>query len=319
MNANALLAAVLASPDDDAPRLVYADWLEENGDADRANFIRAQVRLAHFDWRATQPGVERYSGERNAMMRQADELWGRHKEKWLAELPRYLQGRQVTNRVQLHRGFVEELSLSPQRLLKVSGRAWASHPIRQLTIWPEGDPHFAEVMALPHLGRIRRFSLMAAPDEAGLAALASAEGLSNVRVMSVMGDNADPTFAALARCPSLRGLVDLFLHPGFRNVTEEGLAKLFDSENVANLVALRIDDIHLPEAGARILARSARLVSLKRLSLHGHLTDEGARALSEGQHLRNLERLEVSGAKWQPTSVKKALRKRFGKVLVLDS
>jgi uncharacterized protein (TIGR02996 family) len=33
MNHNdALLQAVLASPDDDTPRLVYADWLEERGD-----------------------------------------------------------------------------------------------------------------------------------------------------------------------------------------------------------------------------------------------------------------------------------------------
>jgi uncharacterized protein (TIGR02996 family) len=42
----ALYAAVVASPDDDLPRLVYADWLEEHGDADRAEFIRVQCRLA---------------------------------------------------------------------------------------------------------------------------------------------------------------------------------------------------------------------------------------------------------------------------------
>lgn len=41
-----LLRAILDDPDDDAPRLVYADWLEEHGDADHANFIRAQVELA---------------------------------------------------------------------------------------------------------------------------------------------------------------------------------------------------------------------------------------------------------------------------------
>ena len=204
-----------------------------------------------------------------------------------------------------------------RRLLKVSRRVWASHPIRQLTIWPEHDPHFADVMALPHLRRIRQFSLMASPDEAGLAALAGTDGLSNVRVLSVMGNNGDPTFAALARCQSLRGLVDLFLCSGLRNATEEGLAKLFDSENVANLVALRIDDIYLPEAGARVVARSARLAGLKRLSLHGHLKDEGARALCDSPYLRNLERLEVSSAKWQPTSVKEALRERFVEELVL--
>ena len=43
---NALLAAVLAAPDDDLPRLVYADWLEENGQPERAEFIRVQCDLA---------------------------------------------------------------------------------------------------------------------------------------------------------------------------------------------------------------------------------------------------------------------------------
>lgn len=43
---NELLAAVLASPDDDNVRLVYADWLQENGQGDRAEFIRVQLRLA---------------------------------------------------------------------------------------------------------------------------------------------------------------------------------------------------------------------------------------------------------------------------------
>jgi uncharacterized protein (TIGR02996 family) len=42
----ALLAAALAAPADDAPRLVYADWLEEQGDGDRAEFIRLQIRIA---------------------------------------------------------------------------------------------------------------------------------------------------------------------------------------------------------------------------------------------------------------------------------
>jgi uncharacterized protein (TIGR02996 family) len=39
----ALLRAILACPDDDAPRLVYADWLEESGQAERAAAIRAGI------------------------------------------------------------------------------------------------------------------------------------------------------------------------------------------------------------------------------------------------------------------------------------
>jgi uncharacterized protein (TIGR02996 family) len=38
-------AAVIANADDDTPRLVYADWLDEHGDPDRATFIRTQCAL----------------------------------------------------------------------------------------------------------------------------------------------------------------------------------------------------------------------------------------------------------------------------------
>ena len=47
-DAEALLRAILDAPEDDAPRLVYADWLDEHGDDARAAFIRAQVELARL-------------------------------------------------------------------------------------------------------------------------------------------------------------------------------------------------------------------------------------------------------------------------------
>ena len=42
----ALLAAVVAEPDADAPRLVYADWLQEHADEEQAQYIRDAIRLA---------------------------------------------------------------------------------------------------------------------------------------------------------------------------------------------------------------------------------------------------------------------------------
>src|SRR5262245_26563992 len=42
----AILADIIANPDDDTPRLVYADWLEEHGHETRAEFIRVQLALA---------------------------------------------------------------------------------------------------------------------------------------------------------------------------------------------------------------------------------------------------------------------------------
>ncbi len=40
------LAAIRDHHDDDAPRLVYADWLDERGESDYAEFIRVQCELA---------------------------------------------------------------------------------------------------------------------------------------------------------------------------------------------------------------------------------------------------------------------------------
>lgn len=42
----AMLRTILERPDNDAARLVYADWLEEHGETERAEFIRAQCELA---------------------------------------------------------------------------------------------------------------------------------------------------------------------------------------------------------------------------------------------------------------------------------
>jgi uncharacterized protein (TIGR02996 family) len=48
-DAAALLAAIRQLPDDDAPRLVYADWLDEHGQPEQAEFIRVQCALARHD------------------------------------------------------------------------------------------------------------------------------------------------------------------------------------------------------------------------------------------------------------------------------
>src|SRR5437868_6707171 len=45
----AFVQAIIADPDDDAPRLIYADWLDEQGESERAEFIRVQVALARMD------------------------------------------------------------------------------------------------------------------------------------------------------------------------------------------------------------------------------------------------------------------------------
>ncbi|HEY1190359.1 MAG TPA: TIGR02996 domain-containing protein [Gemmata sp.] len=51
---DALLAAITADPDEDTPRLVYADWLSEHGEDDHAELIRSQCRLEHVSRRTAE-------------------------------------------------------------------------------------------------------------------------------------------------------------------------------------------------------------------------------------------------------------------------
>ena len=44
-DSEALLAAVTAHPGDDLPKLVLADWLDERGEADRAEHLRLVVEF----------------------------------------------------------------------------------------------------------------------------------------------------------------------------------------------------------------------------------------------------------------------------------
>src|SRR5262249_59984007 len=78
---HALLRAIEEAPEDDAPRLVYADWLEENGDDSdlaRSEFIRLQCARVR-------------GGGAKPSKREA-ELLARFGAGWRGELPGQLCG-----------------------------------------------------------------------------------------------------------------------------------------------------------------------------------------------------------------------------------
>lgn len=71
--ADALLDAIFAEPDEDTPRLVYADWLEEHDQANYAAFIRMQCAAArHTFW----------TPEANDLWEQIGRVWTRLADEW---------------------------------------------------------------------------------------------------------------------------------------------------------------------------------------------------------------------------------------------
>src|SRR4051794_30785677 len=74
-----LLLAIRDRPDDDALRLVLADWLEDHGDSEQAEFIRVQIERARL------PDEDDRQAELEARERR---LLLKHAERWVpAELP----------------------------------------------------------------------------------------------------------------------------------------------------------------------------------------------------------------------------------------
>src|SRR5262245_15618763 len=71
----AFLADIVANPDDDAPRLVFADWFQDNGDSDRADFIRAHVELAR-------PRLTGGTQRRRELQQRATQLFQAHGKRW---------------------------------------------------------------------------------------------------------------------------------------------------------------------------------------------------------------------------------------------
>jgi uncharacterized protein (TIGR02996 family) len=74
----AFIANILANPTDDLTRMVYADWLEEHNEPERAEFIRAQIILAsREEWESG------YWPARETEIR----LLQRHLSRWQEQMP----------------------------------------------------------------------------------------------------------------------------------------------------------------------------------------------------------------------------------------
>jgi uncharacterized protein (TIGR02996 family) len=140
---DALIRSVLATPADDAPRLVYADWLEEQGRDEDAEFIRVQVELARlgFDgaFHVDALGrLQRLPGHIERLQDRQLELWmgGRGRP----DLPDELQtwAMYVHNphgqSLRVRRGFVERIASFADVFFEVAAGLFAHQPVVQVRL-----------------------------------------------------------------------------------------------------------------------------------------------------------------------------------------
>ncbi len=81
-----LKRAIFTNPDEDTPRLMYADWLQENGDSSQAEFIRAQCELAKLQ-RGDSPTTTENISLGASLLKRTRLLFEANIERWLTELP----------------------------------------------------------------------------------------------------------------------------------------------------------------------------------------------------------------------------------------
>jgi uncharacterized protein (TIGR02996 family) len=266
---SAFLRAILDDPEDDAPRLVFADWLEEHGDSDRAEFIRTQVTLAQLPLHA--PG-------RTALAAREEALLQEHSRRWADPL------RGLNWGWRFGRGFIEAVQIHPfnDQTVPALARVVALAPIRMLSIPDDCPWGEALVAAAPSFGRLRelRFEYTSF----------SHYGLSG-------------HLQTLLTSPHVAGLLKLYVVGG-RNwgwLSKKALRAIITSPSLTGLTDLTfVHDWHgLAPDLIRILARTPRKAKLERLSLfYSQMKPELMWELGSSRHLTLLSRLDLRKCSW---------------------
>lgn len=192
----ALLEAVVADVDDE-PRLVYADWCEENGDDARAQFIRTQVKSARLPpWRKEQ--IALHIAEQT--------LCARHRNNWRSELAP-IEG---ITWVDFQRGFMSVAAVeSFAALVGVADKLVQVTPVRHLDVyWPASEDDAKCVSSIPTLRSLAVDPVARARPQH----LAASPLMSTVTEFWVEGGwGLDDQWAALVGSPALGRLKHLRL------------------------------------------------------------------------------------------------------------
>jgi uncharacterized protein (TIGR02996 family) len=175
----ALRRAIVADPDDDTPRLIYADWLDENGRPDRAAFIRAQVEAVR---------AEPFGPVARAAKERADRLLERHRDEWEARV----YGRVID--CEFVRGFVGHVTVDAGAFPEHAGFLFETQPIQGVRI-------------------VRELRAGAADEDASLRPVFERAELWQITRLDLSGPGlSDDEYDALETSRVLVGVRDLSFH-----------------------------------------------------------------------------------------------------------
>ncbi len=281
-----LLRAVHAKPEEDTPRLAYADWCDENEQGDRAEFIRLQI-----EQKRNQLNFE----QGRELTPRIQVLLEKHRAEWLGDL----EG--LRTAVTFERGFPASVKLTQADILTHLPRLGKNRTIRELYVLEGWDQPVIEGSKAGRrfLSQLTTLELhgpkgIGAEVARHLAAEdSSLKNLTHLILSARIGPKGARYLAA--ENSALKNLTSL--HLAFNDISDEGVRHLA-AENSA-LRKLTDLDLGWNEIGAvgagYLAAENSSLKNLTHLSLwNNRIGPEGARYLAaENSALKKLTRLKL--------------------------
>ncbi|MBY0458487.1 MAG: TIGR02996 domain-containing protein, partial [Gemmataceae bacterium] len=286
----AFLNEIVANIDEDTPRLVYADWLQEQGRDERAEFIRVQVERARLPaWDVAQVRLA---------IREA-QLLKRHGEEWLAEIPAPAGARWEGFR----RGIVAEVSFATFETFRERAQQCRNVvPVEAVTVrWPrkrEGTK------AVPPIAELRELALTGRPADVNeIAWLADSPQLATLRALTARGLWLEG-LQRLVASPHL-GSLRSFRLPS-NNLGNAGVVAITRAASVTGLEELTLtsqayerygEDPTVQASGVQALVNWAGLANVRRLTMTGsNIGREGLRTLVRAPAAAGLKELGLRSA-----------------------
>ena len=292
----ALLAAIRAHPDEDTPRLAFADWLDEQGDpffAHWATLIRVQIDAA---------AQERFSPRWLELAAEQKRLFAARPKEWT------LAWESRLGAMAYRRGFREAAALDPDTFPVSFDRVFGSNPIRAVSMNLARAARKAPIAEYPGLAYVETLDLFENGTVTAPRFLRrAAEGMPRLRAlglarMELSTSQVDDVLAI----PGLQRLeaLDLSGNPLFRSVTHGRPETLFRGPAMERARWLDLADTCPSAEALHSLARSPRLKNLKFLNLSRAAPSNpemptfgsaGTYLLTLGHALRGVEHLDLSG------------------------
>jgi uncharacterized protein (TIGR02996 family) len=270
---------------DDRPRWVYADYLDDAGEHERAELVRVQLALARLS--ADDP-------RRPELSDRQVELLNRNRTAWTAQLA----GLVVS--VDFRRGVPDSVTVDAATFLDRGAELFERLRVRRLRLL-DVTPVLPKLIEAALLERVRELDLCSADlGNGGVHLLARSPHLRNLDALD-LGFNGldDAGVEALARSCLLPNLTQLALNDNDR-ITSDGLRALVESPFFAGLVLLDVSGNDITDAGIRALVTSPSMARLRAFRANGNpIGDAGAVALAGSPLLARMvkadPRLELRG------------------------